>query len=423
MTSEVLVLNKRAIVIAADSAVTTSGGKHPRYSKTAMKVFEVSRCGSIAAMIFGAASMDQVPWEISLKMFRAHLGDQRFPTVSEYLDEFLKFIECNTLIYPEALRSSELGRHFDQAVQNVVEIAKNSAPDILDIAVPLQDRQAKWKAEAAAIRGNFSKIGLSGSLTQGKLDDRLRDMAEWQRRVTDQLAQVPDLAAIDAVELAELAMRALFAMPDIMLSDTGLVFAGYGESQIFPAYRQIDIHGHIGNDLAFKESKKFEITHESTGMIQPLAQTSMIDVFTDGFGWSLRKIIDQASKNQFEKLFVELAAAGHNIPGPLAESLKEKAHSDFTSEWVKENWNQNFYPLVRVIMSLSVEEMAHLAETLLVLESLKERVTSPSESVGGPIDVAAITKAEGLVWIKRKHFFDPALNMRYAARLGHSFTK
>jgi hypothetical protein len=66
---------------------------------------------------------------------------------------------------------------------------------------------------------------------------------------------------------------------------------------------------------------------------------------------------------------------------------------------------------------LAVDEMANLAETLVTLESLKEKVTRPTESIGGPVDVAAITKAEGLVWIKRKHYFDLSLNARYQARL------
>ena len=73
------------------------------------------------------------------------------------------------------------------------------------------------------------------------------------------------------------------------------------------------------------------------------------------------------------------------------------------------------------ILPAGLQEMAHLAESLLGLESLKERVTSASESVGGPIDVAAITKSEGLVWIKRKHYFDASLNMRYVSRLERSF--
>lgn len=90
------------------------------------------------------------------------------------------------------------------------------------------------------------------------------------------------------------------------------------------------------------------------------------------------------------------------------------------SEWQRENYLVNFAPLRAVLGGLSIQEMAHLGENLLTLESLKERVTSPSESVGGPIDIAAITKAEGLVWIKRKHFFDAELNLKYIKRTqGH----
>jgi hypothetical protein len=109
------------------------------------------------------------------------------------------------------------------------------------------------------------------------------------------------------------------------------------------------------------------------------------------------------------------------VPQPLKESLAKQCHQDFMLEWKRENWKKNFHPLLGVLQTLSVQEMAHLAESLLGLESLKERVTSPSESVGGPIDVAAITKSEGLVWIKRKHYFDASINMRYASRLERSF--
>lgn len=73
-------------------------------------------------------------------------------------------------------------------------------------------------------------------------------------------------------------------------------------------------------------------------------------------------------------------------------------------------------PLRRVVGFLPVDEMAELAETLINLQSLKEKVTKPSETVGGPVDVAVITRAEGLVWIRRKHYFDPSINSRYFNR-------
>ena len=33
-----------------------------------------------------------------------------------------------------------------------------------------------------------------------------------------------------------------------------------------------------------------------------------------------------------------------------------------------------------------------------------------AETVGGPVDVAIISKADGFVWIKRKLYFRPELN-------------
>lgn len=73
-------------------------------------------------------------------------------------------------------------------------------------------------------------------------------------------------------------------------------------------------------------------------------------------------------------------------------------------------------PLRRVVGFLPVDVMAELAETLINLQSLKEKVTKPSETVGGPVDVAVITRAEGLVWIRRKHYSDPSINSRYFNR-------
>ncbi|MDP6474755.1 MAG: hypothetical protein QF894_07610, partial [Alphaproteobacteria bacterium] len=56
------------------------------------------------------------------------------------------------------------------------------------------------------------------------------------------------------------------------------------------------------------------------------------------------------------------------------------------------------------------EEIAGLAEALVSLTSLKRRVSEDEETVGGPIDVAVISKGDGFIWIKRKHYFDPAKN-------------
>jgi hypothetical protein len=51
-----------------------------------------------------------------------------------------------------------------------------------------------------------------------------------------------------------------------------------------------------------------------------------------------------------------------------------------------------------------------MAEALVNLTKLKRRVSDQQETVGGPVDVALITKGDGFVWVRRKSYYDAALN-------------
>jgi hypothetical protein len=62
------------------------------------------------------------------------------------------------------------------------------------------------------------------------------------------------------------------------------------------------------------------------------------------------------------------------------------------------------------------QELASFAESLVNITSIKRRVTAELETVGGPVDVAVISKSDGFVWVKPKHYFDPSLNPRYFYR-------
>ena len=68
------------------------------------------------------------------------------------------------------------------------------------------------------------------------------------------------------------------------------------------------------------------------------------------------------------------------------------------------------------VASLSKEDLAELAESLIYLTYLKRRMSGSEESVGGPIDVAIITKGDGFIWIKRKHYFDIKLNQDFTLK-------
>ena len=73
-------------------------------------------------------------------------------------------------------------------------------------------------------------------------------------------------------------------------------------------------------------------------------------------------------------------------------------------------------PIIGSIGALPKEELANMSESLIHITSLKRKVDSNLETVGGDIDVAIITKGDGFIWKKRKHYFDAELNPQFFER-------
>ena len=70
MTALVSILNKRAAVIAADSAVTIDRGDNTTIFNTANKIFRLSNNNPVGAMICGSSTYMGIPWEVLFKLYR-----------------------------------------------------------------------------------------------------------------------------------------------------------------------------------------------------------------------------------------------------------------------------------------------------------------------------------------------------------------
>ena len=68
-----------------------------------------------------------------------------------------------------------------------------------------------------------------------------------------------------------------------------------------------------------------------------------------------------------------------------------------------------------MVTVLPKDELVAMAEALVNLTAFKRRITESRETVGGPIDVAVISKGDGFIWVKRKHYFPPELNQHFFA--------
>ena len=80
MTAEIALLNKTAVALAADSAMTDLGtGKiYP-----ANKLFALTKWHPIGVMIYANANFMGVPWETIIKMYRQSIGRTAKTTVQE----------------------------------------------------------------------------------------------------------------------------------------------------------------------------------------------------------------------------------------------------------------------------------------------------------------------------------------------------
>ncbi len=114
---------------------------------------------------------------------------------------------------------------------------------------------------------------------------------------------------------------------------------------------------------------------------------------------SMRKYSDKERKRLKEKLMI--------VTNELLIDINKK-FEDYREE-------KHIRPVTSVVSMLPKDELAAMAEALVSLTSFKRKVTMGSETVGGPIDVAVISKGDGFVWIKRKHYFKAELNPQFFA--------
>ena len=418
MTSEVVMLNKDAVVLAADSAVTTGRDPHPRYSKAANKIFDICVHGNVAATIYSLAEIDGVPWELTLKLFREFdKATPQRPHLEGYVDALIAFLNGNASLFPPSQIESQTAFRIGQAAAYILRTVSLLHPAFIDQTETPVNRTAAWAQGVADIATQLVNENIEQPLTLADQQALQANAQIFEQDISPVIVANQNWLHANVTQLVALAIEVLVKRPTEFLDYTGAVIAGYGAEDIFPSFKHVYIYGHIGATLLWKEQKGYAITHTNDAWIQPFAKSTMIDRFTDGFDPTLGTIIDGESLKFADALTQDLIQAGFAIPPAVSAPIIATRHTEFKESWRNQNWNKNFHPLRRVLNSLSVSEMGHLAESLLVLEELRERVTSPSESVGGPVDVAVITKAEGLIWLKRKHYFPSELNSRYFNRM------
>lgn len=208
-------------------------------------------------------------------------------------------------------------------------------------------------------------------------------------------------------------------------SSTGIVIAGFNEEDLFPSYSKIELLVLLDENLKcinFEEETNFQ-----GALIKPFAIKDVIETFLQGIDTQMKLGIEKFIENNF-KLYPEIILnyllqeqiideKTHNkSKNALKDINPEKQVSQFFNETMENINRESVKPILESISVLPKEELSNMSESLIHITSLKTKIGNDLESVGGDVDVAIITKGDGFIWTKRKHYFNPELNSQFFER-------
>jgi hypothetical protein len=406
VTAEIALLNKFGIALAADSATTVTywdkNVPKTRYFKGANKVFNLSNHHPVGVMTFGSADLNGVPWEIVIKAYREQLMTDCHGHLTNYATDFFDFITSNSRLFPMAVQEKRFLSLADRAAAKItVPITEKtnyaSANDVGQAALIIDALGARERAlPEVTLIPNATPTDIESSV--GKF---LEPVSDSFRKDSFYSNHVPEA---EIGHLAQLAIDGVFRSDFHERDETGLAFAGFGDEEHFPQLEQYRCHGLILGKSYVEKEQAILISDDKSAGTLPFAKSDMIEAFVNGASSSTIEYVHAIFRKQLDQLEKQLRTKKVVAATASLDQIKEDAEKQFRQDVMEYYYDTHIRPLDLVIANLPMSELAELAETLVYIESLKERVTSPEESVSGPIDVAVISKHDGFVWIKRKHY-------------------
>jgi 20S proteasome alpha/beta subunit len=397
MTAEVAIMNTQGVALAADSAVTLGIGK--TYN-TADKLFALSKYQPVGIMIYGSSSIMGIDWETIIKCYRDNLKNKSFDKLSDYAGDFIKYLAKFPYFTNEGMLKYLKSMCF--------EVFSNVLSRFID------DLHSEFDGKKDI---QLKQIG-------AVLDKCLKDIKEKIKEVDDEKHLKPDFRFIDVNKEAinemikivfenyELSKTQIMYLLYILrtnfqkccwVSDqTGIVIAGYGEKEIFPVVYDFIVSGKLGDSLIYAGIEEDQIGVGHTASICPFSQTEMVHQFVRGIAPDFKSII-------IDKVYAILDSLSPLINDN--DKTKASAISALLEEHLSSVSDAAFKdPILDTVACMQKSELVSMAEAMVNLTALKRHVSTDDESVGGPIDVALITKNDGFIWIKKKTNYDPCIN-------------
>ncbi|HYE45151.1 MAG TPA: hypothetical protein VEA44_05195 [Caulobacter sp.] len=409
MTVEVLLMNRTAVAMAADSAVSVTEDSRLLTSQTGVqKVFVLNAQSASGLMVHGLAEFCGCPWATVVEAFKAKgLGGE--PTLTATVESLVGLLRS---MYGGELVSADQGatyfRFFAAYAVNDFRLhferlreagPARSVEELLGLALE--------QLRAEVLESTLYEDNGPRRVDRGRIGEEtpvLRSLIE------EHLDEVLELMAVEffGPDTVSREMRARLAavvragltttwMPS-ELPTTGVVVAGFGRDEISPSYFELRVFGLVGDLLIYDYSDAGRLGPELPVVIKSFAQDSAVNRFLRGADWSFVADTDHAAAHLAREMFQEMVQGGD------MDRTRQKALTDQLTGLVSEAVRFGLFQAMRarfthvldtygskVRSATGAEPLGRLAGQLLTLPIVESELTGNS-TVARPFSILRLSK-------------------------------
>ena len=412
MSVGVCIINRNGIALAADSAGTYTGNK--MFYNSMNKVFSLSRKYVYGAITYGATTIYNVSIDQVLKEFRTYLDSrEHISDFFEILPLFEAFINQNSSYYKFDLAEAN---HCNGLIKDLVvdwgnkiktvatEVdAENKISEILNQLETVMRGSLKIDNYdvSAYIKTTYNDYF---NMLIGMIVPELNNFPTQKECFWDYICNYFNLSLTNETN-----------------NYMGLFFAGYGHCDAFPKFTHIELYRVVGGKIKYRLVENYEESNNHAQIV-PLAQPDVILTFCKGIS---NRFINYIPQKVESIINYKIDALPDTFTIDQKNALKTSLSSskaEIASAINTTIQNDNVKPILDSVQLIPLPEMGFLAESLVNITSLKRTfaIDGNQQTVGGPTDVAVMSKGDGFVWIKRKHYFDKQMNPDYIMKIHES---
>jgi hypothetical protein len=412
MTSEIAVMNQRAVALAADSAVTLIDGGTVVVRNDQRKLYNLVEGRAVGVMFFGVADIMGHPWEHLIEHYQKKVRPKEFAHLGDYAQSFTGMLDNLNEFFPPDRQKDDFKRLLASVYRYIFHLAQYLRETGEDQTI----NDAQILAEAISRIWHDYQFRDDGvprpdlaCFPQGFAAKVAREHAQ----IIDELIGYGfapfGLGASAVQQLKEIAVFAV--VKDLFLEDvTGLVFAGFGNDDRYPVCVTYLLSAIVLGIVKRGRASVDVIDTEIRSKIRMFADSEVTHAFIRGIDFGLERRVYSTMRMMLHAVVDEVVEAFPDADAARRDQVRKRFKSDLVPQYLDAfrgmigDYQQQAYinPVLRVLEIAARRELADTARELVSLNVFKKRIMAQKQTVGGAIDVAVISRENGFQWFTKQ---------------------